>query len=261
MVITKVKCWHVADAIYDIEQIESQNPTLELIKKSILKTGYRAFCLSDRKDIEASDWYTSYLMNDKVFFYVEGSGVYRLVNLDLVENEFYFEKSSLPVGYKPWIFYSWQSDHNPPRGHIKDGISDAVSEINSRSPKAEVEIIESTRPEDGAGNIVNSIKDNIDRSLMAIFDATNVVSLDSKDPNSKSYPNANVAFELGYALSRKNDDQVIIVKKSRHKDFASDDAPFDFSQNRRINYEKPAQAKAAIKTAVIEYFERIGFID
>jgi len=96
---------------------------------------------------------------------------------------------------------------------------------------------------------------------MVVFDATNVVSLDSEVPGSKSYPNANVAFELGYSLSRKNDDQIVIVKKSRQKDFASDDAPFDFSQNRRINYEKPAQAKTAIKATIVEYFERIGFID
>ncbi len=96
---------------------------------------------------------------------------------------------------------------------------------------------------------------------MVVFDVTNVVSLDSDDPGSKSYPNANVAFELGYALSKKNNDQVVIVKKSRKNDFASDSVPFDFSHNRRVDYKKPAQAKEAIRSIVVDYFIKIGFID
>jgi hypothetical protein len=50
---------------------------------------------------------------------------------------------------------------------------------------------------------VEAIKTNIDRSLMAIFDVTNVSRVDAADLASKCYPNANVVFELGYALSRK----------------------------------------------------------
>jgi hypothetical protein len=261
MTITKVKCWFVPDAIYDINQVEAQAPTLELIKKSILKTGYRAFGLNDRPQIEKSEWYSSYLLNDKVFFYIEGSGIYKLVNLDLIENEFYFEKSNLPAGYRPWIFYSWQSDHNPSRTHIREGIDAAIEAINARNPKAEIEIVESTRPEDGAENIVDAIRNNIDRSLFCVFDVTNVSSIDAQDPNSKSYPNANVVFELGYSLSKKNMNQVVIVKKARTGDFANDHPPFDFAQNRRVEYTQAANGRNRVRDIIVQYFEQIDFID
>lgn len=260
MILTKVKCWYVGDGIYDIDQVSSRPPTLNLVKKSILKTGYRAYCLNDRASIETTSWYQSYLTNERVSFYIEGSGIYKLVNLDLVESEFYFEKSNLPCGYRPWIFYSWQSDHNPSRTHIRDAIEKAIESINARHPKAKLELVESTRPEDGAGSIVEAIKGNIDRSLLTIFDATNVTSIDPKSPFGKSYPNANVVFELGYALSRKNEEQVLIVKRNRAKDFGNDQTPFDFSQNRRLDYDQPAKLKNDLAALVIAYFERIGFV-
>jgi len=258
--LTRVKCWHVGDAIYDVAQVESQPHTLDLVKKSILKSGYRAYCLTDRAAIERSTWYQLHLISDVVIFYIEGSGLHKLANVDLVENEFYFEKSNLPAGYQPWIFYSWQSDYNPSRSHIRDGIDQAVGILNSRNPKSQLLIIESTRPEDGAGNIVEAIKTNIDRSLMAIFDVTNVSKVDAADLAAKCYPNANVVFELGYALSRKRADQVLMVKKSRSADLGNDVTPFDFSQNRRIDYDRPANLKQAISEAIVEYFERIGFL-
>ena len=256
MNITKIKAWYIPDGIYDIKQVEATPPTLELVKKSILKTGYRAYCLNDRTEIEESYWYSSFLLNDKIFFYIEGSGIYRLANFDLVEKEFYFEKSNLPAGYRPWIFYSWQSDYNPSRSHIKEGIEQARDIINNRNPKAEIEIVESTRPEDGAENIVDAIKNNIDRSLFCVFDITNIVSV-----GEKSYPNPNVVFELGYALSKKKTNQVLIVKRARQDDFANDTPPFDFAQNRRIEYTQPANGKEEIRDVIIQFFEQIGFID
>jgi hypothetical protein len=260
MQITRVKCWYVGDSIYDFAQVATQPQTLDLIKKSILKTAYRAYCLTDRLLIEKSSWYQLYLMSDSVIFYIEGSGLYKLANVDLVENEFYFEKSNQPAGYQPWIFYSWQSDYNSSRGHIREGIDQAITTLNNRNPKSPLIVIESTRPEDGAGNIVDAIKLNIDRSLMAVFDITNVSKVAVESKESKAYPNANVVFELGYALSRKRADQILMAKKSRTTDLGNDATPFDFAQNRRIDYDRPANLRTAISGTIIEYFERIGFL-
>ena len=260
MQITRVKCWFVGDAIYDVAQVEAQPHTLDLVKKSILKTGYRAYCLTDRSEIESSEWYRLHLTSDVVIFYIEGSGLYKLANVDLVESEFYFEKSNLPAGYQPWIFYSWQSDYNPSRSHVRDAIDSAIQIINSRNPKSQVGVVESTRPEDGAGNIVDAIKANIDRSLMTIFDITNVSRVDATQQASKCYPNANVVFELGYALSRKRADQVLMIKKNRSADLGNDSTPFDFAQNRRINYSSPSDLNRQISDTIVEYFERIGFL-
>jgi hypothetical protein len=51
-----------------------------------------------------------------------------------------------------------------------------------------------------------------------------------------------------------------MVKKSRSADFGNDGTPFDFSQNRRIDYNQPANLKQEISETVVEYFERIGFL-
>lgn len=262
-----IKCWFVADAVTDPQSLKSEPPDLTLIKKSILKNGYRGFAVEERAAIEAQTWYSAFLIGDEVRFYVDGSGVYRLVNCDMTENELYFERLNVPIGFKPWVFYSWQSDSNASRAHIQDALKDAIAHINGTlSPRQRLTIVESTRDEDGSKNIVEAIKQNIDRSLIAIFDVTNVarVNQDADDTDSsddeKQYPNANVVFELSYALAKKRSDQIILVKRSRKADFTGDHVPFDFEQNRRINYDKPAKLKKELKELLISYLKRIAFI-
>ena len=51
-----VKCWRVTSAVCDFEQISTQKPELQLVKRSILKNGYRAYCLNDRGEIEQKQW-------------------------------------------------------------------------------------------------------------------------------------------------------------------------------------------------------------
>ncbi|MAH04255.1 MAG: hypothetical protein CL561_01715 [Alphaproteobacteria bacterium] len=269
MSITKVKCWYIPGAILDKDSVEKSEPTLSLVKKSMLKAGYRAYCLTDRIEIEKSAWYSDYLAGDQTYFYIEGSGVFRLVNIDLVENEFYFEKSNIPAGFKPWIFFSWQSDYNPSRSHIKDAIKKAIETINSRNPKVPVEIVESTRDEDGSGDIVEAIKKNIDRSLCCVFDITNVSTVPAKNVEEseqdtnvklKDLPNANVAFELGYALCRKVDSQVFLVKKTR-EDLNEDNCPFDFDKRKRIKYNNKTEVVTQLSELIIKHFEKIGYIE
>ena len=95
---------------------------------------------------------------------------------------------------------------------------------------------------------------------MTIFDITNVSRVVANEQVGKCYPNTNVVFELGYALSRKKADQVLIIKKIRSAELGNDSTPFDFAQNRRIDYDRPSNLRQQISDAVIEYFERIGFL-
>lgn len=262
-----IKCWFVADSVTDPQSLSKEQPDLALIKKSILKNGYRGFAVEEREAIEAQPWYSAFLLGEEVRFYIDGSGVYRLVNCDLTENELYFERLNVPVGFRPWIFYGWQSDWNPSRSDVKEALEASVNHINgSLSPRQTLSIVESTRDEDGARSIVEAIKQNIDRSMLAVFDVTNVsrvvrngTSADTAS-DEKHYPNANVVFELSYALARKRSDQIILVKKSRKVDFGGDHVPFDFEQNRRIDYDKPANLKKDLKELLVRYFRRIAFI-
>lgn len=255
---TAVKCWHVTEAVIEPEAVKTVVPSFTVIKKSILKNGYRGYAIEDREIIEAQDWYTPFLLGEEVRFYLDGSGVYRLANCDLTDNELYFERLHIPIGYKPWIFYSWQSDHNPSRTKIGDALKKAVKHINENlEPRQPLEIVESTREEDGAEDIVASIKKNLDRCLMAIFDITNVASVGGD--NGKQYPNANVVFEMSYALARKRPDQILLLKQGRD-DLQPDDVPFDFTQNRRIVVGDPSKLSKEVQKALIDYLRRQNFL-
>jgi hypothetical protein len=259
MKYNRIKCWFIKTATFDRERLINTRPDLDLVKKSILKNGYRAFCLNERSEMENSEWYHNYMTGYRPLFYLDGSGLYKLVNIDLTDNELYFEKDNLPSGYRPWIFYSWQSDYNPSRSHVNQALNDIIAELNeSRNSKAPLEIVQSTRPEDGAKNIVEAIKQNIDRSLISVFDITNVATV-STDDTDKSYPNANVVFELSYAIQRKREDQVILVRR-RRDDLKGDNVPFDFQQLRHIAYNTAGEAKTQLDRTITQSLERMGFL-
>jgi len=259
-----IKCWLINSKIIDLEVIKSKTEEFKILKKSILKTGFRGFIIEE-ENIKNASWYNNFLLGNKVNFYLDGSGVYRLANIDLSENEIYLERLKIPIGYKPWIFFSWQSDYNPSRSHIKDALKEVVKEINdTRSPKGEIEIVESTRLEDGAKDIVEAIKDNIDKSLIIVSDVTNVSGVLGNDgkqkEDGKNYPNANVVFETSYAFQRKEFNQIILVKRER-KELPNDETPFDFSKNRRINYKTKSEIMTELKGLIISTLEEINYLE
>jgi hypothetical protein len=270
---TTIKCWNLPDALTDPQILTARDPSLLLIKKSILKLGYRAFAVDEREKIEKQAWFPQFLLGDEVRFYIDGSGVYRLVNCDLMENELYFERLNVPVGHKPWVFYSWQSDYNPSRSVIKEALVGAIDHINDNmSPRQKLEIVESTRPADGAKDIVEAIQDNLNKCMFAVFDITNVAPVmlvegaekveASPNPTEepKCYPNANVVFELSYALARKRPDQIVLAKRVRKEHFKDDRVPFDFDHNKRIDYSQPAKIRKDLKDILIAYFRSVNYI-
>ena len=267
---TPIKCWNLMDLVTDPELITANEPTINLIKKSILKFGYRAFAVEQRSVMERQPWYSKFLLGEEVRFYIDGSGVYRLVNCDLTENELYFERLNVPLGHKPWVFYSWQSDYNTSRSNIREALDEAVKHINETlSPRQTLEVIESTRPEDGAKDIVDAIRDNLNKCMFAVFDITNIAPVgepkvgsgESKAKGSpKSYPNPNVVFELSYSLAQKRPNQIVLVKRERKNDFNDDRVPFDFEHHKRVNYDTPAKLKETLKQILINYLCSVNYI-
>lgn len=109
----RVKCWSISASVFDLDEIKQESHDMDLLK-SILKNGYRAYCINDREEVERSEWYRAYQIGERPVFYIDGSGVYNLANIDLTENELYFEKNKLPVGYEPWIFTVGRAITTPP---------------------------------------------------------------------------------------------------------------------------------------------------
>lgn len=169
------------------------------------------------------------------------------------------------VGYRPWLFHSWQSDYAISRNHINESLREIINVINSsRKPRKLLELVESTRLEDGAKDIVNAIKQNIDKSLVAVFDITNVAKVihsngEEKQIPTKYYPNANVVFELSYALQRKSEGQIIIIKQKRN-DLDNDLVPFDFQQHKYYLYEQSSDLQQQLTYTIANTLEKMGFI-
>ena len=79
-----IKCWLISSKIIDLEVVKSKPCEFKILKKSILKTGFRGFIIEEF-GIQTSKWYNDFLIGNKVNFYLDGSGVYRLSNIDLSE--------------------------------------------------------------------------------------------------------------------------------------------------------------------------------
>jgi hypothetical protein len=264
MKFTLINCWLIQSEVFDSDIFKDKPFDFQIIKKGILKNGYRAFLVDDKQKIEQSSWYKDFIIANEVRVYIEGSGIYKVVNIDLSDNEIYFERLNVPIGYKPWIFFCWQSDFNPSRSHIKEALKEIIAEINeTRKPNQILELVESTRNEDGASDIPEAILGNIDKSLLFVADITNVAlvkKFESEDSSEdKPYPNANVVFEMSYALIKKAKDQIVLIKKPRD-DFKNDVVPFDFILKKRLMYDKPAKLKDELKKIIIAFLERKNYI-
>lgn len=257
---TAIRCWHITEAVVEPSAVVLAKHSFTVIKKSILKQGYRAFAIEERTELEAQDWYRSFLLGEEVRFYIDGTGVYRLANCDLADNELYFERLRVPIGYKPWIFYSWQSDFNPSRTKIGKALKTVVGKINDdANPRQPLEIVESTRPEDGSDDIAGAIRRNLDRCLFAVFDITNVAAVNDGKKEVKRYPNANVVYEMSYALATKRPEQILLLKHAR-SDAGPDAVPFDFEHNRRVDFSKPTKLTSDVDRILRDYLGRLNFM-
>ena len=264
MKFTTINCWLLTSEIANIDTIRSNDKDMQIIKKTILKNGYRAFLLDNKDVVEAKEWYLDFLIGKEIRVYIDGSGVYKIANIDLSDNEIYFEKLNIPIGYKPWLFFSWQSDYKASRKIVREVLDEICKDINDNfKPKQPIEILSPLREEDGAGNIVDSLKKNIDLSLMVISDVTNVGQVtemqNEQSAIMKNIPNPNVVFELSYSFVRKKIDQIIIVKQKR-KDLNPDTLPFDFAQNRVTEFTDKKDLRKTLDGIIKNYLKRINFI-
>ena len=140
------------------------------------------------------------------------------------------------------VFWSWQSDTpgNIGRFLIRDALKEAIDQL-----KEAPDIDEPTAKENrealhldhdiqgvtGSPELAHTILDKIDRSALVIADITLVGKVpDSTDLTGKTVPgkkliNPNVAIELGYALHRLTDANVLMVFNRYYG--GHEDLPFD----------------------------------
>lgn len=127
------------------------------------------------------------------------------------------------------IFYSWQSDVAKSRQIIKRSMQTTVQKLKDKHGY-DILIDEGTRDVSGAPSIDRTIFEKIDKCAVFVCDVTPVAKLGEKE-----IPNPNVMTELGYALARVGENQVVFVAMSG--DWNRSFMPFDI-RNRRIGIFK-----------------------
>lgn len=152
--------------------------------------------------------------------------------VDLTSRSRSDEELSLPSDLT--IFYSWQSDlpNKTNRSLIEDSLEIAVKKIGQDSSiKIVPRLDKDTAGVPGSPNIATIILDKIDRSFLVVSD----VSIINDGDKSRSTPNPNVLYELGYAVKSLGMSNVVMVQNTAFGDIQR--LPFDLKLHRILTYE------------------------
>jgi len=140
------------------------------------------------------------------------------------------------------IFYSWQSDHRNTKNFIDRALSSAIKDLagNSRLDKAP-RLDKDTQGTVGSPNIVSTIKDKINNCGIFVAD----VSIVDESKLGRKLVNQNVMFELGYAIAKHSELNVVMLLNSDLGD--PKDLPFDISHHRVLQFSVENDDKSGSK--------------
>ncbi|HBO75831.1 MAG TPA: hypothetical protein DEH15_12330, partial [Marinilabiliales bacterium] len=115
---------------------------------------------------------------------------------------------------------------------IRQGIRNALNQIESEYEDIQLLIEEATRNMPGSPNIPATIFAKISNSDIFICDLT---TINSSDSTNRKVPNPNVLIELGYAIAKLGWSRIILLFNTNFGDFPND-MPFDIDRHRASNY-------------------------
>lgn len=129
------------------------------------------------------------------------------------------------------IFYSWQSNHKDTKNFINIALKNAINDLSGsnileKAPRLDKD----TQGLVGSPNIVSVIKDKIDGCGIFVAD----VSIVDESKSGKKLVNQNVMFELGYAIAKHTEMNVVMLLNSDLGD--PKDLPFDISHHRVLQF-------------------------
>ncbi len=134
------------------------------------------------------------------------------------------------------IFFSWQSDDMQAKKFLQDCINDAVSGLD------DWEVEHATRDLVGSKDIGRSILDKIDKSDLFLADIS-IINPNSQD---KKTPNPNVLYELGYAVARLTDDNIIQIANTLTTPNKDKEMPFDIRNSQSIYIKFVSSSKTQL---------------
>src|SRR6266568_2133424 len=136
------------------------------------------------------------------------------------------------------VFYSWQSDlpNATNRNFILQALEDAAKVLrNDGSLQVEPVIDRDTAGVPGSPNISETIFGKIDQAKVFVCDISIInQNVRVHIPDARLTPNPNVLLELGYALKKLGDKQIILVLNDAYG--VPELLPFDLRMRRVTRY-------------------------
>ncbi|MEM9948447.1 MAG: hypothetical protein AAF810_20635 [Cyanobacteria bacterium P01_D01_bin.36] len=252
MAIIALKAWYLSN--YEpIRELEKRSHDLRLAKNSLLKSALRADFLEDIEEVKQAEWFQQYLEGDQVEFYVEGSGVYAIANIDLISHEIYFAKQDSLSNLDPTIFLSYQTEYSESSDLLRESLETFIKKFNNKS-RLSLKLVESNRLSQGAVKINSTLMRQIRRSLLYIADGTPIHSIDGTPP--QLVPSPKVCVEMGYALQSKRAEQIILAQMERTD--MPGQFPFDTPTRNRLSFEKKSELTKELPQLLKERLQRFN---
>ena len=252
MAIIALKAWYLSN--YEpIRELEKRSHDLRLAKNSLLKSALRADFLEDIEEGKLAEWFQQYLEGDQVEFYVEGSGVYAIANIDLISHEIYFAKQDSLSNLDPTIFLSYQTEYSESSDLLRESLETFIKKFNNNS-RLPLKLVESNRLSQGAVKINSTLMRQIRRSLLYIADGTPIHSIDGTPP--QLVPSPKVCVEMGYALQSKRAEQIILAQMERTD--MPGQFPFDTPTRNRLSFEKKSELTKELPQLLKERLQRFN---
>ena len=251
MAIIALKAWYL-ERYEPIKTLIKKPCTLRLSRNSLLKTGLRADFLDDRIEVEASTWFQLYLEGRNIEFYIQGSGSYKVSNIDLVSQEIYFTKCSSISGLEPVIYYAPQKHNQAAHDGITSALENIIANLSSKS-RIPLTLEVTPRTSESPLRLSSSQFRKITKSLLLIADITPVSSISGENQSSLLI-DPNVCIELGYGIQSKDNGQILLLNME-NKDMDGV-MPFDMAGYRQLSFNTPSQVEKSLPKLVDTLLQR-----
>src|SRR4028118_8123 len=255
MAIIALRGWYL-QRYEPIKELEKRPHDLRLSKNSLLKSGMRADFLDDSQDVKNSEWFGRYLEGETVEFYIEGSGGYAISNIDLISQEIYFTKQEVMGQLEPIIFLSYQSEFNASSDALRNALADTLATFNQRS-RLPLTLEESRRPAGEPMRLNSTQMRKIRKSLLFIADGTPVARIEG-EKTPLLLPSPNVCIEMGYALTSKRTEQILLTKLERSD--LPGQFPFDLPNYQQLLYNKPDDLRSSLPSLIETLLQRFNLL-
>ena len=251
MAIIALKAWYL-EQYEPMREVRKRPHDLRLSRNSLLKSGLRADFLDDSQDVEQSAWFGRYLEGETVEFYLEGSGVYVISNIDLISQEIYFTKLDSTARLDPVIFFSHQTEYQVASEAIGSALGDAIETLNKRS-RLVLTLEVAQRPKDAPLRLSSSQLRKIRKSLLFIADGTPVARIEGEN-TSKLLLSPNVCVEIGYALQSKHSGEILLVNMERPD--LEGQLPFDLARQQQLGFKTPSELSQTLPKVLETLLQR-----